>query len=335
MSKLQVAFESACLCDTMILEVSMMTRVVFMGTPEFSVPTLMMLANGAYDVVAVVTQPDRPSGRGRRLEPSPVKRLAVERGLVVLQPDTLRTPEAIAQVAALHPDVIVVAAFGQILRSAVLALPPRGCVNVHASLLPRWRGAAPVQAAILAGDQVTGSTIMLMDEGMDTGPLLSQAALSIRPDETAGALTERLALQGAALLAETLPRWLEGELAPQPQDGSLATLCRPVRKEQGAIDWSRPADEIAAAVRAYTPWPGAYTEWHGVALKVLQAQALAVPADDIVGTVLETHGAVVVVTGNGLLRLDTVQLAGRNQAAGRDFARGQRGFVGSQLGTVP
>ena len=156
-----------------------MTRVVFMGTPEFSVPSLAKLVASNYDVVGVVTQPDRPSGRGRRLEPSPVKHFAVEHGLVVLQPETLRPPEAIAELAALRPDVIVVAAFGQILRPAVLALPLRGCVNVHASLLPRWRGAAPVQAAILAGDQVTGSTIMLMDEGMDTGPVLSQAALAI------------------------------------------------------------------------------------------------------------------------------------------------------------
>ena len=210
-----------------------MTRVVFMGTPEFSVPSLATLVAGDYDVVGVVTQPDRPSGRGRKLEPSPVKRFAVEHGLAVLQPETLRASEAVAELAALRPDVIVVAAFGQILRPAVLALPPHGCINVHASLLPRWRGAAPVQAAILAGDQVTGSTIMLMDEGMDTGPVLSQAALAIHPDDTAGILTERLSHHGAELLAETLPRWLAGEIAPQPQESSLATLCRPVRKEQG------------------------------------------------------------------------------------------------------
>lgn len=312
-----------------------MTRVVFMGTPQFSTPTLSALAESGYDVVGVVTQPDRPSGRGRKLEPSPVKRRAIEHGFAVFQPETLRTAEAIAQLAALQPDVIVVAAFGQILRSAVLALPPRGCVNVHASLLPRWRGAAPIQAAILAGDQVTGSTIMLMDEGMDTGPLLSQAALEIRPDETAGALTERLSQHGAALLAETLPRWLAGELSPQPQDGSLATLCRPVRKEQGVIDWSRPAVEIARAVRAYTPWPGALTHWNGVPLKVQQAQALTSHVGEPAGTVVESQGALAVVTGDGLLRLDSVQLAGRNQTTGEEFARGQRGFVGSQLGGRP
>ena len=310
-----------------------MTRVVFMGTPEFSVPSLAVLVARGYDVVGVVTQPDRPSGRGRKLEPSPVKRFAVEHGLAVLQPETLRAPEAVAELAALRPDVIVVAAFGQILRPAVLALPPHGCVNVHASLLPRWRGAAPVQAAILAGDQVTGNTIMLMDEGMDTGAVLSQAALAIHPEETAGILTERLSQHGAELLADTLPRWLAGELAPQPQDNGLATLCRPVRKEQGVIDWSRPAVEIADAVRAYNPWPGASSSWNDLAIKVVKGSALAGEAlGTPPGVVLERQGAVVVVTGDGFLQLDIVQLAGRNPTSIGDFVRGQRGFVGSVLG---
>ena len=313
-----------------------MTRVVFMGTPEFSVPSLAMLVASDYEVAGVVTQPDRPSGRGRKLEPSPIKRFAVEHGLAVLQPETLRAPKAVAELAALRPDVIVVAAFGQILRPAVLALPPHGCVNVHASLLPRWRGAAPVQAAILAGDQVTGSTIMLMDEGMDTGPLFSQAAIAIHPDETAGILTERLSHHGADLLAETLPRWLAGAIAPQPQDNGLATLCRPVRKEQGIVDWSRPAVEIARAVRAYNPWPGASSTWNGLPLKVVQAGALAGdPAAELPGLVLERQGATVVVTGEGFLRLDIVQLAGRNPTSIDDFVRGQRGFAGSVLGRYP
>ena len=313
-----------------------MTQVVFMGTPEFSVPSLAMLVAADYAVVGVVTQPDRPSGRGRKLEPSPVKRFAVEHGLAVLQPETLRASEAVAELAELRPDVIVVAAFGQILRPAVLALPPHGCVNVHASLLPRWRGAAPVQAAILAGDQVTGNTIMLMDEGMDTGPMLSQSALAVHSDETAGALTQRLSQHGAELLADTLPRWLASGLIPRPQENSLATLCRPVRKEQAVIDWSRPAAEIARAVRAYNPWPGAVTAWNGVALKVLQADALATEISDAPpGTVLERQGTIVVVTGEGLLRLDIVQLAGRNASGIDDFVRGQRGFAGSVLGRYP
>lgn len=214
-----------------------MTRVIFMGTPEFAVPSLAALAAGAAAVVAVVTQPDRPSGRGQQLAMSPVKAFALAHGLPVWQPPTLKTPEVVAMLAELRPDVIVVAAFGQILRPNVLDLPPHGCINVHASLLPRWRGAAPVQAAILAGDQVTGSTIMRMDPGMDTGPILAQAALTIAPRDTGGTLTARLAQQGADLLAETLPRWLAGEITPRPQDASLATLCRPLRKEQGVIDW--------------------------------------------------------------------------------------------------
>jgi methionyl-tRNA formyltransferase len=309
-----------------------MTRIIFMGTPDFSVPTLAALAQGDYDLVAVVTQPDRPVGRGRRLELSPVKAFAVQHGLLVLQPPTLKAPETVAELAELRPDVIVVAAFGQILRPAVLDLPSHGCINVHASLLPRWRGAAPVQAAILAGDQVTGSTIMRMDVGMDTGPILAQAALAIQPDDTGGALTARLALQGADLLGETLPRWLAGEITPQPQDAGLATLCRPLRKEQGVIDWTRPAAEIALAVRAFNPWPAATTLWQGKQLKLLQAAAWPGLAGDETGRVMQVDGEMVVVTGEGLLRLEEVQLAGRAAMSARDFARGQRGFAGSRLG---
>ena len=309
-----------------------MTRTIFMGTPDFSVPTLAALLHGGYDVIAVVTQPDRPAGRGRRLELSPVKTFAIQHDLPVLQPPTLKAPEVVAELAELRPDVIVVAAFGQILRPAVLELPPYGCINVHASLLPRWRGAAPVQAAILAGDQVTGSTIMRMDAGMDTGPILAQAALAIQPDDTGGTLTARLAQQGAELLAETLPRWLAGQITPQPQDARLATLCRPLRKEQGLIDWARPASEIARAVRAFNPWPAASTVWHGQQLRVLRAKALAGPAGQEPGWVSQAEGALVVATGDGLLRLDELQLAGRAAMSALDFARGQRSFAASRLG---
>lgn len=309
-----------------------MVRVIFMGTPTFAVPSLARLATGDYDLVAVVTQPDKPSGRGLRVAVSPVKAFALAQGIPVLQPPTLRDPAAVAELAALRPDLIVVAAYGQILRPNVLNLPRYGCINVHASLLPRWRGAAPVQAAILAGDQVTGSTIMLMDEGMDTGPILAQAALAIHPDDTGGTLTERLAQQGADLLAETLPRWLAGEITPQPQDNRLATVCRPLRKEQGIVDWSRPAEEIARAVRAYNPWPAATTTWQGQPLKVLRATAVAEQVGDAPGRVVALDGVPAVVTGDGLLRLDQVQLAGRPAMPAVEFARGHRGFVGSRLG---
>lgn len=309
-----------------------MTRTIFMGTPDFSVPTLAALLHGGYDVIAVVTQPDRPAGRGRRLELSPVKTFAIQHDLPVLQPPTLKAPEVVAELAELRPDVIVVAAFGQILRPALLELPPYGCINVHASLLPRWRGAAPVQAALLAGDQVTGSTIMRMDAGMDTGPILAQAALAIQPDDMGDTLTARLAQQGAELLAETLPRWLAGQITPQPQDARLATLCRPLRKEQGLIDWARPASEIARAVRAFNPWPAASTVWHGQQLRVLRAKALAGPAGQEPGWVSQAEGALVVATGDGLLRLDELQLAGRAAMSAFDFARGQRSFAASRLG---
>jgi methionyl-tRNA formyltransferase len=309
-----------------------MTRIIFMGTPDFAVPTLAALVQGGYDLVAVVTQPDRPAGRGRTLELSPVKAFALQHSLPIFQPSTLRAPEAVAELADLRPDVIVVAAYGQILRQVVLELPPHGCINVHASLLPRWRGAAPVQAAILAGDQVTGSTIMRMDPGMDTGPILAQAALAIQPNDTGGALTARLALQGADLLAETLPAWLAGQIAPQPQDADLATLCRPLRKEQGLIDWTGPAAEIALAVRAFNPWPAASTTWQGQQLRILRAAALPGPAGDDPGRVVLAGGAVAVVAGDGLLRLDEVQLAGRAAMPAHDFVRGQRGFAGSHLG---
>lgn len=310
-----------------------MTRVVFMGTPEFSGPSLQSLLAGPYRVVGIVTQPDRPQGRGRRPMPSPVKQIALDQGLAVLQPKSLRQPEAMADLIRLEPDVIVVAAFGQILSPDVLALPARGCVNVHASLLPRWRGAAPVQAAILAGDQVTGSTIMLMDEGMDTGPVLAQAALMISDEDTGGSLAQRLARQGADLLAETLPRWLAGEIEPRSQDDRLATLCRPVRKEQGRIDWSRPAREIARVVRAYNPWPAASTTWQGQPLKILRAVCLeGNGGKQQPGTVLESPQPGAVVTGEGLLGLQIVQLAGRRAMPLAEFLRGQRDFIGGQLG---
>ena len=303
-----------------------------MGTPEFAVPTLPTLLHSTYPVAAVVTQPDRPAGRGRKLEPSPVKRVAQAHGVPVLQPATLKDPQAVAELAAYAPDVIVVAAFGQILRAAVLEMPRFGCINVHASLLPRWRGAAPVQAAILAGDEATGCTIMRMDAGMDTGPILAQAALDIQADDTGGSLTARLAEQGAELLGQTLPRWLAGEIEPTPQDADQATTCRPLRKEQGVIDWRQPAVELARAVRAFNPWPAASTTWNGQGLKILRAAAASLPQLAEPGEVLAVDGAILAATGDGALRLEELQLAGRGPLSAVEFARGQRQFIGSRLG---
>ncbi len=308
----------------------MTTRVVFMGTPGFALPTLAMLAD-RYDVVGVYTRRDKPAGRGQEVAVSPVKEFALARGLPVYQPGTLRTPEAVAALRALHPDLIVVAAFGLILPQEVLDIPPYGCLNVHASLLPRWRGAAPVAAAILAGDTETGCTIMRMELEVDAGPILAQKAIPIAPDDTTGSLTLRLAQLGADLLSMTLPRWLEGEIVPQPQDEAHATYAPMVRKEDGKLDWTRPANYLARQVRAYQPWPGAYTTWRGQLLKVLRAHALN-DASAEVGRVLAWENGAAVGTGEGVLVLDEVQLAGRRPTAMAEFLRGARGFVGSFLG---
>ena len=309
-----------------------MTRIVFMGTPAFAVPSLEKLAE-SYDIVAVVTQPDRPAGRKQRLTAPPAKEAALARGLPVWQPPTLRTPEAVARLRTLAPDLIVVVAFGQILRTDVLEVPPHGCLNVHGSLLPRYRGAAPVPAVILAGETKTGVTLMQMDEGMDTGPIIAQATCSIAPDDTTATLSERLARLGADLLVETLPPWLAGKIVPQLQDDSQATYCGLIAKADGRIDWRLPVEELARRVRAYFPWPAAFTSWQGKSLKVLRAVPLpdwrgegqpgqAVALDDGAG----------VITGKGALRLLEVQLAGKRAMTIEDFLRGQRGFVGSVLG---
>ena len=309
-----------------------MARVVFMGTPEFGVPTLKAL-DRHLEVVGVVTQPDRRAGRGRKFVPSPVKETALARELPVFQPQTLRSSEAVEHLAAWQADLIVVAAFGQILRKTVLELPPPGCLNVHASLLPRYRGAAPIAAAILAGDQATGVTIMKMDEGMDTGPILAQAEWPITPDDTTGSLTEKLSDLGAELLIEILPMWLRGEIVARPQNEAEASYCRMLRKEDGRLNWSRAASYLDRQVRAYNPWPGAFTTWQGQHLKILQArpqpgwQGAGSP-----GQVVNTQDGIGAITGQGLLELQEVQLAGKKSASGEAFARGQRDLIDACLG---
>ena len=241
-----------------------------MGSPDFALSTLRALHEN-YTVVGVVTQPDRAAGRGRELKPPPVKTLALELDIPVIQPEKLRDPEAMEQLRAWSPDVIVVAAFGQILRQDVLDLPKFGCINVHASLLPRWRGAAPINAAILHGDEETGITIMKMDAGLDTGPILTQRSVRIQPDETAGSLFETLSQLGADLLLETLPGYISGEIKPSPQPEEGATYAPMLKKEDGLLDFSRPAEELERKVRAFNPWPGTYFDWDGGRLKVHKA----------------------------------------------------------------
>jgi methionyl-tRNA formyltransferase len=312
-------------------------RVIFMGTPAFAVPTLERFITGeAFEIVAVVTQPDRPAGRGREPVPSPVKQVAQAYDITVLQPERLRNnPAMMDRLRELAPDVIVVAAYGLILPVAVLEIAPRGCVNVHASLLPRYRGADPITPAILNGDQETGVTIMLMDEEMDHGPILARRAMPIRPDDTRGSLTGRLAELGADLLIETLPRWMAGEIEPQPQDHDVATYVKLLKKEDGEIDWSQPADRIARMTRAYDPWPGAYTYFDGRLLKVLKARAIEVDTSKLrPGEVVTTDQGLGVAASDGVVLPDEVQLAGKRAMAIDAFARGQRDFVGSVLGLV-
>jgi methionyl-tRNA formyltransferase len=302
----------------------MKARVIFMGSPEFALPTLRALAK-SYRVAGVVTQPDRPAGRGRTLAPPPVKILAEQLGLPVIQPSRLKEPGAVEQLLAWQPDLIVVAAFGQILRPAVLDLPPFGCINVHGSLLPRWRGAAPIQAAILAGDVETGITIMRMDPGVDTGGILSQRTIPILPEDTAGSLGERLAFLGAELLIDTLPVYLRGELLPQPQEDALATYAPLLKKEDGRLDFSQGAEELARRVRAFNPWPGAYTFWQGQMLKVHRAHT-ADTASPGSGKTSMVEGLPAVGTVQGLLVLDEVQPAGKKPMNGEVFLRGARGW---------
>ena len=310
----------------------MAQRIMFMGTPSFAVPCLQALV-GHYEIVAVVTQPDRPARRGRRIVASAVKKAALAYDLPLMQPESLRQEEVIAEIRELQPQVIVVAAYGQILRPQVLSIPPSGVINVHPSLLPKYRGASPIAGALLAGEEKTGVTIMLMDEGMDTGPILAQISIKIRPEDTTGSLVERLARTGADLLLETLPRWLEGQIKPQPQDNARATYTKPIAKKDGLIDWSLPAVEIWGRVRAFDPWPGAHTWWRGKLFKVLASRPLPEWAGKgKPGQVLDLSAGVAVATGQGALLLQEVQLAGRRAIGIQDFVRGQRNFIGSLLG---
>jgi len=309
---------------------SRMHSLVFMGTPHFGQIILDAVID-QYGIVAVITQPDRKAGRGRKMTISPVKALALEHGLPVLQPQTLREEGIVRQLGDLAPAVIVVAAFGQILPSPILALPKHGCINVHASLLPRYRGAAPIPAAILAGDEQTGVTIMLMDEGLDTGLVLSQATVDIAPEDTTASLTEKLGRVGAQLLLDTLPRWLAGEIAPQEQDDDQATYAGVLRREDGRIDWTEPAARIAQRCRAFYPWPGTFTFWGKRQLKVLRARPLAAVVSAPPGTVMQVDAETAVATGSGLLVLEKVQLGGKRSLAVDAFVHGQRTFVGSIL----
>lgn len=317
---------------------------VFFGTPEFALPSLQALLASPYEVTAVVTRPDKPSGRGQRLASGPVKQAAIDAQLPVLQPARLRDPEAVAALQELAPDFMVVAAYGLLVPPEVLVLPKHGVLNVHPSLLPRHRGASPIPNAILAGDEVAGVSIMLMDEGLDTGPILSQEQLPIEANESAGELSERLAALSADLLLRTIPEWLGGRLQPTPQDENLATYSPQLKREDGYIDWANDAETIWRRVRAMNPWPGAETTLGAVRIHVWEAWPTSpaeTPVDSEPGAVLKIasistpdgpRSALIVRCGDGFLGLLEVQKEGRKVLSAAEFARGERELIGSVLG---
>lgn len=307
--------------------------MLFMGTPEFAVPTVRALLGSEHSLLAVVTQPDKPAGRGRRLSQPPVKELALSHDIPCLQPHTLRDPRAADEIASYGPGLIVVAAYGKILPPEVLAIPPLGCLNVHASLLPKYRGAAPINWALIKGEKETGITIMVMDEEMDHGPILLQRALAIGPEETAGELHDRLAVLGAETLMEALEGLMAGTLKPVVQDHSRATFAPFLKKEDGRLDWSQAAETVVNRVRGVTPWPGAVTTLGGELLKVWKAAPGPPGLSGRPGEVVAAgEDGLVVACGEGSVRLEVVQLAGRKKLDAASFLRGRPVEKGTVLG---
>jgi methionyl-tRNA formyltransferase len=309
-------------------------NIVFAGTPEFAAVALGALLDSPHQVIAVYTQPDRPAGRGRKLTASPVKALALARGIAVMQPATLRDAAEQARLAELRPDVMVVVAYGLILPKAVLQIPRLGCLNIHASLLPRWRGAAPIQRAILAGDRDTGVTIMQMDEGLDTGPMLAIASCPIHADDNAQTLHDRLAQLGAQTLLPVLDQLGAGTARAQPQDDRLAGYAAKLDKQEGRIDWTRAAVELDCMVRAFNPWPVAYTEINGDTLRIWRACRIDAAGAAAPGTIMAIdRRGIDVATGDGWLRLLTVQLPGGKVLDVADFVNARHALrVGDRFG---
>lgn len=306
-----------------------MAKIVFMGTPEFAVQTLHALI-AHHNVIGVVTQPDRPAGRGNEVKMSPIKHVALAHNIPVFQPEKIRKLEAIEQLSQWDADAYVVAAFGQILSQRLLDIPRYGSINVHASLLPRWRGAAPIHAAIRAGDEETGITIMKMDAGLDTGPMLMHRAIPIAKDETGQSLHDKLAQLGADLLIEALDKYLKGDIAPIPQPEDGVTIAPQIQKEEGRIDWSQPAIVLERLVRAFTPWPGTYTMWDGKQLKIHHADVGM--AQGAIGQVSNINGRIAIGTVEGVFYPLEVQLEGKKRVSIDEFVRGYPAFIGAQLG---
>jgi len=311
--------------------------VVFFGTPEFSLPFLQELAESEkFDIRLVVTQPDRPAGRGKKPTHPPVKKLAAQLlELPCYQPDRIKEQKVIDKIKSVRADVGVVVAYGQIIPPALLDAFPLGVINAHPSLLPKYRGAAPIQRAILAGEEKTGVTIMLLDEGLDSGPILAQEEIRIAPNETAGSLHDRLATLGSALLRKTLIDWASGAIKPVPQNHSIATYAEPIKKEELNINWQRRADEIVRTIRAFDPWPGAHTFWQGRRLKcygghIASVQLMGISPGKVVRL---TEDGLLIGTGDGnLVSVSSLQLEGRRKVSAEEFVRGKPNIIGAILG---
>jgi methionyl-tRNA formyltransferase len=307
-------------------------RIVFMGTPHFAIPSLQLLIDRNEDVVGVITQPDRPVGRGQHLTQPPIKTLALIHGLPLFQPPKVRCNEFLVQLQDLAPDLVIVVAFGHILTRPILDLPPLGCINVHASLLPAYRGAAPINWALIKGEKETGATIMLLDEGMDTGDILLQEAISILPAATAESLHDSLAHLGARLLGKALELLKIGALQPIPQDHSKATYAPPLKKEDGCINWNTSAQEILQRIRGMTPWPGCFTYIKGKLLKIYHAEIKEKEILTSPGKILRvTEHGVEVATGKGAISLKEIQMEGKKRMAVREFIKGYKIEEGTEL----
>jgi len=305
-------------------------RIVFMGTPEFAVPSLKALIEAGHDIPAVVTQPDRPRGRGRRLEPPPVKLAAKEHGIEVLQPSGVREEGFMEKLKALEPDFLAVVAYGKILPRAVLDIPAKGCINLHASLLPKYRGAAPINRAIIDGEKETGVTTMLMDAGLDTGPMLLKERVAIGEEETAVELSQRLSVVGAGLLARTIGLLTEGRIEPEPQDARLSTYAPALKKTDGLIDWGRSAGEVRDLVRGLYPWPGAFTRWKGKVLKIHEGRVSKGGAGGAgPGTIVSVdRDALGVKCAEGVFEVTSLQPENKRRMGAGDFIKGYRVTLG-------
>lgn len=306
-------------------------KIVFMGSPSVAVPALEQLIKDKYNIAAVYTQPDRPAGRGMGLTASPIKQAALKYGLPIEQPESLKPDTVLEKLASYKPDVIAVCAYGQILTQGVLDLPPKKCINTHFSLLPRHRGAAPVMAAILEGDEFTGVSIQIVRMKLDTGPLLASTAIPVNKWDTAGTLAPKLSIIGAHILGEALGGWLRGEITPVEQDEAKATYFGQIKKEEGEIDWTKTAEEIWRRVRAFNPWPGCYTQWKGKQLKINEAEPVTAEETGNPGTVINLGNNVGVNTGKGILKLKNVQYEGKKAMSAQSFIQGQREFIGAKL----